>query len=527
MKKILPILVLTLVQVFVFAQSEQSTNSKVEKVTVFLNNASVTQSASASLPKGTSTLIVKDFPSSVDQNSIQVKGTGAFTLLSVAFEMDYLNTQTASLEDSIKILSEKIEDLTLDKSIFEKEEKVLLANSDIKGENTGLNSTDLSKMQAYFRDNLKRIGKEVLSISRNIKEVEKHKLALQNQLNVSKNVNQPKGQIILKVKTDNATKANLEITYMAFGCGWSPNYDIRVKDIASPANVVYKAKVYQNTGIDWRNVALTLSTSNPNKGTVKPEVYPQYLSFYVPRPTAPAMSKARLSSAPVAEAMQANNAGLQMDMAKMDDYVEMVETTLDINFKIDLPYTINSGKKAEEVEIINTTLPGDYNYYVVPKYDTEAFLIATLKDWEKYNFLPGAMNVYFEDAFVGKSYMPDLKADDDLKISLGRDARIVAERKELTDFKSKKTFGSNIRETFSYRIEVKNNRSSAVKVFVEDQYPISQNSEIEVELKAGDASIDMEKGKLTWELNIPSKGISTKEFGYEVKYPKDKIINNL
>ncbi|SOE22734.1 conserved hypothetical protein [Spirosomataceae bacterium TFI 002] len=526
MKKILPILVLTLVQVFVFAQSEQSTNSKVEKVTVFLNNASVTQSASASLPKGTSTLIVKDFPSSIDQNSIQVKGIGAFTLLSVAFEMDYLNTQTATLEDSIKILSEKIEDLTLDKIILEKEEKMLLANSNIKGENAGLNSADLSKMQAYFRDNLKRIGKEVLAISRNIKEVEKHKQALQNQLNVSKNVNQPKGQIILKVKTDNATKANLEITYMAFGCGWSPNYDIRVKDISSPANVVYKAKVYQNTGIDWKNVALTLSTSNPNKGTVKPEVFPQYLSivdvnkvrFMTPEPVYD--SEVRIESAP-----KARVAGMKME--SMDDYVEMVETTLDINFKIDMPYTINSGKKAEEVEIINTTLPGYYNYYVVPKYDTEAFLIATLKDWEKYNFLPGAMNVYFEEAFVGKSYMPDLKADDELKISLGRDARIVAERKELTDFKSKKTFGSNIRETFSYRIEVKNNRSSAVKVFVEDQYPISQNSEIEVELKAGDASIDKEKGKLTWELNIPSKGISTKEFGYEVKYPKDKIINNL
>lgn len=505
--------------------AQEEVSSKVQEAKVFLNNALLTHVSSANISAGVSTIVVKGFPSNIDQNSIQVKGTGAFTLLSVAFEKDFLSSKTAALEDSIKLVKEKIEELQLDKMVLEKEERMLMANANIKSETDGVSTKELEDMQSYFRQNLKRIGKESLLIVRKIEVLENERANLQNQLNATKSQNQPLGMLTLKVKSERRTKANFEISYMAYNCGWSPNYDIRVKDIASPADVTYKALVYQNTGIDWTNVKLNLSTSNPNQSSIKPEIYPQYLSFYAP----PVMNaRVKAESAPMADALQGRVAGVElMEMKSMDQYVEMTETTLDLNFKIEIPYTINSGKKAEEVEIVNATLPATYNYFVVPKFNTDAYLVATLKDWEKYNFLPGQMNVYFEDAFVGKSYMPTLKADDELDVSLGRDARIVAERKELTDYKSKKTFGSNIRQDFKYRLEIKNNRSQAVRVFMEDQYPISQDSEIIVSLAANGAAEEPEKGKLTWELNIAPNGKETKEFGYEVKYPKDKIINNL
>ena len=289
--------------------------------------------------------------------------------------------------------------------------------------------------------------------------------------------------------------------------------------------MAYRANVFQNTGIDWKNVKLTLSTSNPAEGGTKPELAAQFLSVYEPViMTKNSRVKMMKYEEPVAMAMEAAPA----DVATTAQFVSTVETTLAVNFDISIPYTINSGGNAEMVDIQNHSLPVNYKYYAVPKYDKDAFLTAIITDWEKYNLLPGTANVYFEGTFVGTTDIAGGEAKDSLLISMGRDKKIIAKRETIEEFKSRKNVGSNIRESFGYKITLRNTKSEAINIIVEDQVPISQDSRIEVELEdAKGADFNRESGKLTWKLTL--QPLENKEIliKYNAKYPKGKNIQGL
>jgi uncharacterized protein (TIGR02231 family) len=229
--------------------------------------------------------------------------------------------------------------------------------------------------------------------------------------------------------------------------------------------------------------------------------------------------------APQAMAMDA--APLQ-EVSTTAAFVNTVQTTLAVNFDIAIPYNINSGGNAEMVDIQNHSLRSNYKYYTVPKFDKDAFLTAIITDWEKYNLLPGTANVYFEGTFVGTTDIAGGEAKDTLLISMGRDKKIISKREVVEEFKSRKNVGSNIRESFGYRITLRNIKNEPISIVMEDQVPISQDSRIEVELEdAKGADFNRETGKLTWNLTL--QPLENKEIllKYNVKYPKGKNIQGL
>ena len=85
--------------------------------------------------------------------------------------------------------------------------------------------------------------------------------------------------VVVKVSTKTATKGKFGLTYMVSNAAWYPTYDIRAKDVSSPIELVYKANVTQNSGEDWRNVKLTLSSGNPTTNNTKPDLQPYKLGF--------------------------------------------------------------------------------------------------------------------------------------------------------------------------------------------------------------------------------------------------------
>ena len=80
-------------------------------------------------------------------------------------------------------------------------------------------------------------------------------------------------------------------------------------------------------------------------------------------------------------------------------------------------------------------------------------------------------------------------------------------------------------QDFVYEISVRNNKKEAISLIVEDQIPVSSNSDIEITLTdKANANVDAEKGKLNWELNIKPNESKKIRFGYQVKSAKDKNL---
>jgi uncharacterized protein (TIGR02231 family) len=510
----------------VFAQNTKKVEAKIDKVIVFLQQAQLEKSLNTPLPAGVTKLLIDDIANSIDANSILVEGKGDFTLLAVKYSANYLNNKVLAFQDSVAKVQSDIENLEMLFAVAQNEEKMIMANANVKSEKDGLLPEDLKEMIDFFRLKLTEVGARRLQIQRQIQPLKEKKIRLEKQLAEVRNITLPLGRIELTVSATKPTAAQIKLSYVAYNAGWSANYDLRVKDTKSPVSIAYKAAVYQNTGIDWNGVKLSLSTSNPSVSGQKMELYPQYLSFYVP----PVVYQRNVKAAKMeeGEAMMAAAPEAMADMSSASKNVRVSETSMSVNFDLGTTYSIPTVGQPETVEIQSYSAEAEYKSVIAPKLYPNAYLVAELKNWEQYKLLSGEANVYFENKFIGKTYINEQSVDNKLKLSLGKDTRIVGKREEIENFKARKTIGSNVRESFGYKISVRNTKSENVKVVLEDQVPVSQDSDIEVNVEELQGGLqEANTGKITWEFDVPASQSKEVLLKYTVKYPKDKRINNL
>jgi uncharacterized protein (TIGR02231 family) len=516
----------------------KTVDSKISHVTVFLNKAQIERVVKTRVEAGKTDLIVTGLTSQLDPQSIQVAGKGNFVILGITHQQNYLSelnvpTSLRVLKDSVEYLQKQVILEQSQKEILNKEEQMLLSNQKIGGTNQNLTVAELKAMADFYRarladivttrmkhdDRIKKINERVIKLQRQIQE--------QNEL-YARNTS----EIVISISAEAASTADLTVNYIVANAGWYPQYDLRAINTKSPVQLHYKANVYQSTGEEWKNVKLKLSTANPNEGGLKPELYTWYLNFNEPvvyrKLKGRAAGVTLESAAPAAAMYKEEDAEALNEVVTTADYVNTVQTSLNTVFDIALPYTVSSSNKPTLVDISRHELKAEYQYSVAPKLDADAFLIAKIVDWEDLSLLPGEANVFFEGTFVAKTALDPNNTKDTLAVSLGRDKRIVVKREKLKDYSSRKAIGSNQRESFAYEISVRNAKTEAIKIVVEDQLPVSQNSQIEVTATdVGSAGYNKDTGKLVWELNVQPNETKKLIYKFEVKYPKGKIIPDL
>jgi len=183
----------------------------------------------------------------------------------------------------------------------------------------------------------------------------------------------------------------------------------------------------------------------------------------------------------------------------------------------------NNKNYSVDMEVYN--LPANYQYYSVPKIDKDAFLIANVIEWEKYNLLEGEANIFFEDTYVGKSLLDVRYASDTLKISLGRDKNVSITREKAKEFTTKQFIGNKKEETRDWLTTVKNNKSQKINILIIDQVPVSTIEEIEVEVQKISGGIhNTHTGEIKWEFSLEPKEKKEFELKYSTKYPKNQNL---
>jgi uncharacterized protein (TIGR02231 family) len=310
--------------------------------------------------------------------------------------------------------------------------------------------------------------------------------------------------------------------------GWYPSYDIRVDDIKNPVAIFYKANVFQNSGVEWKDVKLSFSNATPWVAGDIPILNPWFVDYYNP---APVMYRAMTKSAPHNEAPKMKEVAdavmvaeeKTMESAPVMTEKQVGETT--ITFDIAVPYTIQSDGKVQTVEIQRITAPADYKYVTLPKLTQLAYLTANISDWAKLSLQSGEATLYFENSFVGKSTLNVNQLKDTLTISLGTDNSILIKREKRKDFTSRKILGSNRTDTYSFLITARNNKSNPVNITVNDQIPVSSNSSISVDaIELSGGKLNPQTGEIKWDIEIKQQETRQIVLTYSVKYPKDKTV---
>ena len=476
MKKKIIFFLLAFPFIQLFAQIEPiPVKSSIKEVTVFLNGAQISRTASVNVPKGSSTLMFTDLSPYIDANSIQLTAKGDFTIMAVTFQQDYLVKPQKSklliqLQDTLEKLNKELEFQKSMKDVCVAEESMLNSNKVVGGSNTGLKLMDLKETIEFFKNRLIDIKTRALSINEKIKKIAENIQRINDQIAIFSNVNKSTGVVLIDVFAKESETADFSLSYYVSNSGWVPTYDIRAKDVNSPISLVYKANVAQNSGEDWKNVKLTLSTGNPTLAGTKPQLNPWYVNFIFNN----YYSNKNISNKPAAMAVQSNDKAVKAEMKGDNgwastgaDFTEVSESQTNVEFEIKIPYTILSDGRSVAVEIQKHTVNAEYEYYCAPKWDRDAFLLAKITGWDQLNLLPGDANLYFEGTYVGKSFLNTRNTNDTLDISLGRDKSIIVTRTKLKDFSSTKTIGANKKETITWGISVRNQKKQTIKIVIE------------------------------------------------------------
>lgn len=205
--------------------------------------------------------------------------------------------------------------------------------------------------------------------------------------------------------------------------------------------------------------------------------------------------------------------------------IEERETTTNVEFTVTNPYTIPADGKNLTIEMQHYAMPANYEYYSVPKITPDAFLLAYVPEWEKYNLLAGEAQLYYENTFMGKSVLDVSNAGDTLQLSLGVDKGLVINRELATNYTSRQFLGSKKEEERSWLIKVKNNKKQPVSLRLFDQVPVSGLEEIEVEIEETSGGKHNEtNGEITWNINLDPGEQKELTLHYLVKYPKSRTL---
>ncbi len=539
MKKIIALCFATIVTLTIVA-SEITTTAKVTDVTVYLQGASITAKSQMQIPEGVSTVIISKQSEYIDANSVQVSGKGSFTILGVQFRRNYIDK--FSQEKNIADLTEKRKQLDYTKKslddeiqVYKTETLLLEKNMELKGTNTSISILELEKAANFYRTRLLDIKKKQLDAQNKLTDVQKQIQDVDKQLRELQNKGQEvTGEILVTVSSKVQQSIQLECNYYVAEAGWQPIYDIRVKDVASPVAITYKATVYQNTGVSWSNVVVRLSTGNPTMGGTAPVLTPWILRGYKPQAVMKvgyAASAPRIAEPVVDDYAFDNEVALEAKSIK--SVVKKTKAVVDnklttIEFAINEPLSLVSNDKEALVTIQEYAIPAAYSYIAIPKLDKDAFLMAYIKGYEAYNFLSGNANLYFEGAFVGQSYFDTEQTQDSLAVSLGRDKGIQIERKRVDEYSDKKFIGQKRKQQFTYDILVRNAKSVAVPIIIQDQIPLSSQQDIAVEsISHTEGLLDAKTGLVTWKFTLDKATTKKLQISFTVEYPKDLNVEGL
>lgn len=516
----------------VHAQIEKEIKAGINHVTVFPDRAQVNHEATINLSPGKTVLKLQALSPFIDAQSVQVKGYGEFTILSVNQQNNYLenledNPDVNSVRSQLEELQNKVEDEKAAISVLSEKASFLTANKALLLKETTASAENIKSIIDLYTSNMEQVTINTLKKQRQIKEYEKEITALQQQLSTRLQKQQlPSGEISIGVSSEKQVSGKMTISYVVSNAGWYPSYDVRVDDIRNPVAISFKANVFQNTGNPWKDVRLSFSNATPWVSGNIPVLTPWFLSFYNPvQPRMMIRGSQRMADAPAAaEAVEFSKMEEVAVMAAGPEVQKQVGET-SITFDITVPYSIASDGKMQTVEIQKLTSPAEYKYVTLPKKSQLAYLTANLTNWAELSLQSGEATLYFENSFVGKSYLDLSQLTDTLTMSLGTDNSILVKREKRKDFTSKRTLGANKTETNSFLITVRNNKSNVVNITVNDQIPVSSDSSIEVQpLELSGGKHDQQTGYISWDLALKPGESKQLVLSYSVKYPKDRNL---
>jgi uncharacterized protein (TIGR02231 family) len=521
-------------------------SSAVDAVTVYPDGASVTRIITLDLPAGDNSAVLKDFPLALDPSSLRVEGEAGTKLTIGAIDAKQPRAappvNLPELDKRIEVLKDQRNDLqgTIDAATARRKFAERFAESSPAGIGDKGEARPISEWRAAFA----AVAEEVASADTAIRDAERKQRELDRQIAQLEQDRAQKPPSKLEVRIDlaaaAATRATLRVTYAVRNARWTPLYDARLdtgaKDRKPALELVRRAEITQNTGEDWSNVALSVSTVRIARGGNAPDLNPlivQYPQLQHPAPAAPAASIGAMDSQRLfGRGGLAKLAEPQAERERADDQQATADVGgFQVTFKIPGRVSLGASEGAKSLRVSSVTLGPDLAVRAVPVKDPTAFLEASFKQNEDAPLLPGQVSIYRDGSFVGRGQMAAAGKDETVRLGFGADEKIKIERAVV-----KRNEGSaglivttSKTDERSFKTTVRNGHDFPIRIAIEDQLPVSENEEIQVEMLAATTpptatNLRDKRGVLEWAYDAKPGEVRDIAFAWRVRWPKDKGV---
>lgn len=534
----------------------QILESTISSVTVFSDRAEVTRIAELELAPGEHVVMFDKLPDKIEQKSIQVGGEGDAVLSSVKFKVEHyeetpdedkkaLLDERQDLVDQQQLLNNKTTRLRNEQRFVEN--ITVKLTTPIEEDVPTLDPKKWEEMFSFYSEKSAMLDEAIFATEKEKEALQKKIDKLDNQLrDLQYDDTRTKNQVEVIIQMNSEGSLRLNLSYIVYDAQWQPFYDLRVSTEDKKMNLTYNALVKQNTDEDWSDVAVKLSTAQPQISGRQPELEPWRIDIggKISKELLRNVSfEASYSPQKEKKVRERTESARSYDMLVPEEGETFTRSTSNVEtsatavfFNIAGKHTIKSDNTDQQVTIMMEDFGASFEYSAVPKLSPYAYLRAKVTNNTDYPFLAGSTNVFLDNNFVANASIDTVAPTENFWTFLGIDEGMKVERKFLKKYEKKegKLFSKKTKNiVYEYELVVQNYKKTTEKITLKDQIPISQHDEVKVHLLLPEYKEDTDQLKkdkynyLEWMYEMAPGKEEKIPFHFSLEYPHDVKLTGI
>jgi len=538
-------------------------DAPITAVTVYGGRAAVTRRTTLKFEQGVFAVRFNELPAAIQSDTLQARVEAPARLVNV----EYLETPIADVAGSPAMIeiTAQIEAAKRARERLSEDQALLVAQRKVIDQIGVRTSTDASRDAGTDRLSIDQLRKQLEFVQSEQSRIVNAGRELAEQIRIAdlklaaiEARRQAMGQgdrvqrsAEVTIAVPNAGEIPMSLTYLVANAGWEPTYNVRATGDRSAVSVEFDANLLQQSGEDWNDVALTISTAQPTMRANPPTITPIFVTVHVPPPASPAppmpapgmaMHKSVASPAPAEERGtgfglggggggggggdddQRNAERLRAELAdKLTSWssgASVVEGGTAVSYELPRRVTVPSNADRKTRTRVATITPtANFVYTALPLFTDAVYLRSRMVNDSPYQLVPGPAQVFMGTEFVGPTRLGGVAPKGEFTVYFGVDRAIRATRTLVSKNTTESGVFSKSRDTTrDYRIVIDNGSARDIELELFDRRPVSQDEKITVAVDAltRPLSTDAEyvrdqlpQGIMRWDLRVPATATGT------------------
>lgn len=285
MKAKLITMAMALLLVVIAKAENKKVTPELKHVTVFTNGAQVERTSSMNLLAGEQIVTFTGLSPYTDVKSMQIKAHGKLTVLGVNYRTIHPDSlqrikQLRDAEQKVKQTDDKEREMRSQLEVVNAQLEMLKTNCSTGNRTAVTPLANIKELNTYYAQEMLELKKKAISIDQELVKLAEIR---EKQQKTADSIAHLKLKTIteaeLKLQVPQAGKVDFTLTYYVKNAGWYPTYDLRSEGVGQPLQLSYKANMFQNTKEEWKNIPVTLSSANPNRSNIAPELRTYWLDY--------------------------------------------------------------------------------------------------------------------------------------------------------------------------------------------------------------------------------------------------------